>query len=72
MAKHDLTKKLFQEEVDSRMELFPNYERIKKVTVIDRLFELERGEMTPSLKIRRKAVSENFESEIDAMYNSDN
>ena len=72
MVEHTLAKELFEEEVNSRMEPFPNYERIKKVKVIDRLFELERGEITPSLKIRRKAVSENFQNEIDAIYNSDN
>ena len=72
MVEHDLTKALFQEEVDSRMDPFPKYEKIKKVTVIDRLFELERGEITPSLKIRRKAVTENFKDQIDAMYDSGN
>ena len=72
MVEHDLTKALFQEEVDSRMDPFPKYEKVKKVTVIDRLFELERGEITPSLKIRRKAVTENFKDQIDAMYDSGN
>ena len=72
MVEHDLTKALFQEEVDSRMDPFPKYEKIKKVTVIDRLFELERGEITPSLKIRRKAVTENLKDQIDAMYDSGN
>ena len=46
------------------------YEKIKKFTVCDRLFELERGEITPSLKIKRKVVSENFKDVIDAMYDN--
>jgi len=52
------------------MESFPQYEKIKKFIVIDRLFELEKNEITPSLKIRRKAISENFKDLIDAMYES--
>ena len=70
MAKHPDTLELFNSEVESRMEPFPNYEKIKKFTICDRLFELERGEITPSLKIKRKVVSENFKDAIDAMYDN--
>ena len=52
------------------MESFPQYEKIKKFTVCDRLFELERGEITPSLKIKRKVVTDNFRDTIDAMYDN--
>ena len=68
MASHSKTIDLFSKEVENRMGSFPKYEKIKKFTVIDRLFELEKNEITPSLKIRRKAISENFEKVIDSMY----
>ena len=70
MATHQETIDLFTSEVESRMGSFPNYEKIKKFTVCDRLFELERGEITPSLKIKRKIVTENFKEAIDAMYDN--
>ena len=70
MATHQETAALFTSEVESRMGSFPNYEKIKKFTVCDRLFELERGEITPSLKIKRKIVTENFKEAIDAMYDN--
>jgi long-chain acyl-CoA synthetase len=70
MASHQDTTDLFNSEVESRMESFPNYEKIKKISVCDRLFELERGEITPSLKIKRKVVTENFKEAIDAMYDN--
>jgi len=70
MVSHQETISLFTNEVESRMEPFAQYEKIKKFTVIDRLFELEKNEITPSLKIRRKAISENFKETIDAMYDS--
>jgi len=70
MTAHQETTDLFTSEVESRMGSFPNYEKIKKFTVCDRLFELERGEITPSLKIKRKIVTENFKEAIDAMYDN--
>ena len=70
MSSHPETISLFNEEITARMESFPQYEKIKKFIVIDRLFELEKNEITPSLKIRRKAISENFKDLIDAMYES--
>ena len=70
MATHQETAALFTSEVESRMGSFPNYEKIKKFTICDRLFELERGEITPSLKIKRKIVTENFKEAIDAMYDN--
>ena len=45
-----------------------NYERVKKFVMIPRLLTIEDGEITPSLKIKRKVVIEKFSSEIDALY----
>jgi long-chain acyl-CoA synthetase len=44
------------------------WETIKKVTVLPRDLTIEDGEMTPSLKIKRRVVENNFSSEIDRMY----
>ena len=71
MVSHQDTLDLYNSEVEERMVDFPQYEKIKKFTVCDRLFELERNELTPSLKIRRKAVNENFRDVIDLMYDSE-
>lgn len=70
MASHSDTMDLFSSEIESRMGSFPNYEKIKKFTVCNRLFELERDEITPSLKIKRKVVAENFKETIDSMYDN--
>ena len=70
MSSHFETISLFNKELTTRMEPFPQYEKIKKFIVIDRLFELEKNEITPSLKIRRKAIAENFKDLIDTMYES--
>lgn len=44
------------------------YERVKKIVVLDRDFELERGEMTPTLKVRRGLIEQKYASAIDALY----
>jgi long-subunit acyl-CoA synthetase (AMP-forming) len=43
-------------------------EQIKKFTILPRQFAIETGELTPTLKIKRKIVNQNFSREIEAMY----
>ena len=45
-----------------------SFERTKKIAVLDRDFEIEAGEITPTLKVRRKIVEEKYKSLIDALY----
>ena len=44
------------------------FEQVKRFTVLPRDFGLEHGELTPTLKLRRRAVMQNFEAEIDDLY----
>jgi long-chain acyl-CoA synthetase len=44
------------------------YEQIKRFAVLPREFTLEHGEMTPTLKLKRKVVLEHFADEVDALY----
>ncbi len=43
-------------------------ETIKKFTILKRPFSIDDGELTPTLKIKRKVVNEHFATEIEAMY----
>jgi len=47
---------------------FSNPEQIKKFTVLPRDLGVDHGELTPTLKIRRKQIRENWAAEIEAMY----
>ena len=49
-------------------EQLSNYERIRKVTLLDRELTAEEGLLTPSLKIKRRAVTSAFAPLIEAMY----
>ena len=44
------------------------FEQVKRFTVLPRDFTMEDGEITPTLKLRRRAVQEHFADEIDALY----
>jgi long-chain acyl-CoA synthetase len=44
------------------------YEQIKRFRVLPRDFTIEHGELTPTLKLRRKVALEHFAEELDALY----
>ena len=44
------------------------WEQVKKVAIIDRELTVEAGDLTPSLKLKRKVVVDNFHDKIDGLY----
>ncbi|NYG05843.1 long-chain acyl-CoA synthetase [Phycicoccus badiiscoriae] len=46
------------------------WEQIKKFTILDHDLTIEDGDLTPSLKLRRKAVSEKYQATLDALYDT--
>src|SRR5437868_6724990 len=57
-----------QEAIDRVNATLPSYETIKRFTILDRDFSQETGELTPTLKVKRKLATQKFTKEIDAMY----
>ncbi len=55
-------------DVDRVMKDVASHERIKRITLIDHEFTVAGGELTPTLKLKRKAISDKFKAVIDAMY----
>jgi long-chain acyl-CoA synthetase len=55
-------------EVDQVAREFAPHERIKRIALIDHDFSVAEGELTPTLKLKRKAISDKFKAVIDAMY----
>ncbi|MCR4395711.1 MAG: long-chain fatty acid--CoA ligase [Candidatus Saccharicenans sp.] len=58
----------FMTEIDRLTPHLASYEKIKKITLLGRDFEIEAGEMTPTLKVRRKIVEDKYKELIDRMY----
>jgi long-chain acyl-CoA synthetase len=48
-----------------------SYETIKKVTILPGEFTIESGELTPSMKVKRKVVEQHNADRLDAMYESE-
>jgi long-chain acyl-CoA synthetase len=57
-----------QKQVDQVNETLARVEQIKKFTVLPQAFSIAAGELTPTLKLKRKVISQRYESEINAMY----
>ncbi len=59
---------LISSDIDRLSAGLASYESIKKFVLATSLFTIESGELTPSMKVKRKVVEENYQKEIDAMY----
>ncbi|MFN0251831.1 MAG: AMP-dependent synthetase/ligase [Kofleriaceae bacterium] len=57
-----------QKQLDEVNKTLARVEQVKKFAILPRPFGIDTGELTPTLKIKRKAVAQNFSREIEAMY----
>jgi long-chain acyl-CoA synthetase len=57
-----------QQIVDEVNQHFARYETIKCFALLPRLLEVEKGELTPTLKIRRRIIEERFKDLLDSLY----
>jgi long-chain acyl-CoA synthetase len=56
----------YVDELNSRLN---RWETIKKWILLDHDLTVESGELTPSMKVKRKVVEQNYKDQIDALYN---
>ena len=59
-----------QSEVNRLNEQFSNPEQLKKFVILPRDLTIDNGELTPTLKIRRKQINENWSDMIESMYDN--
>lgn len=60
--------KALRDEIDFNMRDFARYEKVKRFEVITEAFSIEGGELTPSLKIKRKIINQKYADLIDQLY----
>jgi long-chain acyl-CoA synthetase len=61
---------LYEEIVDALNRELSQFERIKKIRLLPREFTIESGELTPTLKVRRRVVEANWQDRIEDIYGS--
>jgi len=64
-------KELINAEVEKYNQQFGKWEQVKKFTLLNREWTVEAGELTPTMKPKRKVIYEKYKSEIEVMYLGD-
>ena len=59
---------MLKERIDTLQQQLAGYEQIKCFTLIPHNFTIEAGEVTNTLKIKRRVLSINYTAEIEKMY----
>lgn len=54
--------------IESRQEDLARYEQIKNICLLPEEFSQEKGELTPTLKLKRKVIREKYQPQIEALY----
>ncbi len=72
-SNEDLIKKpeiisFYDDKIKNLMKDYARVEQIRRFTLLPREFSIESGELTPTLKMKRKIINQNFNDVIEAMY----
>ena len=68
IARDEKTQELIAGYIDALNTELNRWEQIKKFTIVDRELTVEAGDLTPSMKLRRKVVIERFADRSRALY----
>ena len=61
---------IVEQAIASMSKDFAQYEKIKKITLLPKEFTIDAGELTPTLKVKRRVVEAKYKDLIDRMYAS--
>ncbi|MBI3585594.1 MAG: long-chain fatty acid--CoA ligase [Ignavibacteriales bacterium] len=61
-------RKLYDSEIQTLQKDLPNFERVRRFELLPQALTVENGEITPTLKVKRKVVEQKFSSLIEKMY----
>lgn len=68
LVSNELINKLISVDIDKMSIDLAPFEHIGRFTLLDREFSIDSGELTATLKIRRKAINTIYKDQIDSMY----
>ena len=59
---------MIKERIDTLQQQLAYYEQVKRFTILPKPFTMDNGELTNTLKLKRRVVNENYKAAIDKMY----
>lgn len=68
LVNHTRIKQLYEKRIHQMNKNFPSYKTIKYFAIIPREFSIEGGELTPTLKMKRKQIYEKYKVIVDDLY----
>ena len=68
LCRHPRIIDLLQRQIDALTPDLARYEKIKKVALLENEFSIEGGELTPTLKIKRRVIDEKYRDVIEKLY----
>ncbi|WP_421203749.1 AMP-dependent synthetase/ligase [Aeromonas enteropelogenes] len=69
LLRHSKVVTFFEERIHELQKELAKFEQVKKFTLLPSAFSMELGELTPTMKLRRKIIEAKYQDEIEAMYN---
>jgi long-chain acyl-CoA synthetase len=57
-----------EKEVAEELQGLARYEMPKKIALLEHDFSIERGELTPTLKVKRRIIDQSYKNVIDSLY----
>ncbi len=68
LIKHSQVVEMFEQRIAELQKELAKFEQVKKFTLLASEFSMDKGELTPTLKLRRKVILERYNLQIEAMY----
>lgn len=59
---------MMHERIETLQQQLAHYEQVKRFTLVAHHFSMENGELTNTLKLKRRVINENYKAEIEKMY----
>jgi long-chain acyl-CoA synthetase len=68
LIKNPEVNKLIEQEIGAQLKEFGKVEQIRKFALLEKEWSQDTGEMTPTMKLKRKVVRQKYEKEIESLY----
>jgi len=68
LCRHPRIVNLFERQIEALTPDLARYEKIKAIALLENEFTIEGGELTPTLKVKRRVIDEKYREVIDKIY----